>query len=186
MAKMPLGPPVGATQRVWSNRPAWSGSTSLTSLSPLTRDQTLTLPRLSGDPASPPTSPDYPGQFRPSPPARLGGSEPPLDGGHGGPRRSNACVLVHSSPTTSAAARVDGIRGDPADPWVFGAVTPPWTTPRCAGCCGTCRSLAWLGQVLPSSRRAPPWPPWPRLLPARPGTCATLLSPPVPVLLPPL
>jgi hypothetical protein len=94
--------------------------------------------------SSPPPSRNFSGQLRPPPPARSGGSDPPFDGGHGGPRRSGFHPRYHAAPTRlqpwphgfMAMRRLPAplmLRCCCARPWCYGA------------------AMAWLGLAPPRS-----------------------------------
>jgi hypothetical protein len=147
MAKMPLGPPVGATQWVRSNRPAWSGSTSPTSLSP-----SHARPNPNPSPlwrlASPPPSPLDSGEIRRTWPPPWCAIDAPHDGGQSYPRRSDAGDLLLSASTPSGARVTGSARSRRSwRSWCLDSAlaSPPW--------CGWCRgaAMAWLGLAPPRS-----------------------------------
>jgi hypothetical protein len=67
-------------------------------------------PRALATPWSPPSSPIFPGRFRPSPPARWGASAPPLDGAPDHRRRSGPSRSLCRSPSRSPSLCCGALR----------------------------------------------------------------------------
>jgi hypothetical protein len=134
--KTPLGPPVGATQWVRSDRPARSGSTSPTPLSsPHARSNPN--PNLLWRPASPPPSPLDSGEVRRTWPPPWCAINAPHDGGHSYPRRSDADDLLLSVSSPSGARVTGSARSRRSwRSWCLDSAlaSPPW--------CWRCRGVA--------------------------------------------